>query len=103
MPQRQRRHTKRANEPAFDVGTALYRMAGVDLTVLEGIDPNTALVLLSEPAEPRCCGHSPSQLVKCFTVGKRLTSIRSRRVRRGMNRAGRALRLAFSRRARAER
>ena len=47
-PQRQRRHTKRANEPAFDVGTALYRMAGVDLTVLEGIDPNTALVLLSE-------------------------------------------------------
>jgi transposase len=47
-PPRQRRHTKRTNEPVFDVGGALYRMAGVDLTVLEAIDPTTALVLLSE-------------------------------------------------------
>jgi transposase len=47
-PSRQRRHTKKANEPVFDVGSALYRMAGVDLTVLEAIDPTTAMVLLSE-------------------------------------------------------
>ena len=38
----------KANEPVFDVGRALYRMSGVDLTVLEAVDPNTALVLLSE-------------------------------------------------------
>src|SRR5207247_234326 len=48
-PQRQRRpRERRANDPAFDVGSALYRMAGVDLMVLEGIEASTALVLLSE-------------------------------------------------------
>jgi hypothetical protein len=39
QPCRQRRHTKRVNEPTFDVSSALYRMSGVDLTVLEGVDP----------------------------------------------------------------
>ena len=97
-PRRQRRHTKRANEPAFDVGGALYRMAGIDLTVLEGIDPNTALVLLSE------IGTDVSRFptVKHFTSWLGLSphhqqsagKIRSRRVRRGCNRAGRALRVA---------
>jgi hypothetical protein len=46
-PRRQRRcRERRPNDPAFDVGSALYRMAGVDLMLLEGIDANTALVLL---------------------------------------------------------
>jgi transposase len=97
-PQRQRRHTKRANEPVFDVGSALYRMSGVDLTVLEGIDPSTALVLLSE------VGPDVSRFptVKHFTSWLGLSpqhqgsagKIRSRRVRHGACRAGRALRLA---------
>jgi transposase len=98
-PQRQRRRReRRANDPAFDVGSALYRMAGVDLMVLEGIDANTALVLLSE------IGPDVSRFptVKQFTSWLGLCpqhqgsagKIRSRRVRRGMNRAGRALRLA---------
>ena len=73
-------------------------MAGVDLTVLEGIDENTALVLLSEVGPD----------VSRFATAKQFTSwlglcpqhqgsagkIRSRRVRRGANRAARALRLA---------
>jgi len=42
------RRERRRNDPAFDVAGALFRMSGVDLTVLEGIDPNTALVLMSE-------------------------------------------------------
>ena len=46
-PPRRGRNRKRVNEPTFDVGSALYRMSGVDLTVLEGVDANTALVLLS--------------------------------------------------------
>jgi transposase len=97
-PRRQRRHTRRANEPEFDVGSALYRMSGQDLTVLEGIDANTALVLLSE------VGPDVSRFptVKHFTSWLGLSpqhqgsagKIRSRRIRRGMNRAGRALRLA---------
>ena len=98
-PRRERRRPeRRANVPAFDVGSALYRMAGVDLTVLEGIDPNTALVLLSE------IGPDVSRFptVKQFTSWLGLCpqhqgsagKIRSRRVRRGMNRAGLALRLA---------
>jgi hypothetical protein len=98
-PRRQRpRSPKRPNEPAFDVAEALYRMAGVDLTVLEGIDASTALVLLSE------VGPDVSRFatVKHFTSWLGLSpqhqgsagKIRSRRIRRGMNRAGRALRLA---------
>jgi transposase len=97
-PQRQRRHTKRANEPAFDVGTALYRMAGVDLTVLEGIDPNTALVLLSEMgldvSRFPTVKHFTSWLGLCPQHRGSAGKIRSRRVRRGMNRAGRTSRLA---------
>ena len=38
------------------------------LKLLEHL-PNLVL-----PADPWCCGQSPSQLVKFFTVGKRLTS-----------------------------
>jgi transposase len=98
-PQRQRRRSpKRPNEPAFDVAEALYRMSGRDLTVLEGIDASTALVLLSE------VGPDVSRFptVKHFTSWLGLSpqhqgsagKIRSRRIRRGMNRAGRALRLA---------
>jgi transposase len=97
-PPRQRRHTPSLNDPVLDVGGGLYRMAGVDLTVLEGINANTALVLLSEVGPD----------VSRFPTVKRFTSwlglcpqhqgsagkIRSRRVLRGANRAGRALRLA---------
>jgi hypothetical protein len=36
------RRERRRDDPAFDVAGALYRMSGVDLTVLEAIDPNTA-------------------------------------------------------------
>ena len=98
-PRRQRRcRERRPNDPAFDVGSALYRMAGVDLMLLEGIDANTALVLLSE------IGPDVSRFptVKQFTSWLGLCpqhqgsagKIRSRRIRHGMNRAGRALRLA---------
>jgi len=49
-PQRQvrRRRERRRNDPPFDVADLLDRIAGVDLTVPEGIDANTALVILSE-------------------------------------------------------
>jgi transposase len=90
---------RRANDPAFEgVREALYRMSGADLTVLEGVDENTALVILSE------VGPDVSRFptVKQFTSWLGLCpqhrgsagKIRSRRVRRGANRVARALRLA---------
>lgn len=98
LPKRSRPSRKSAKGPAFDVRGALHRMAGVDLTVLEGIDEGTALVILGE------VGTDMSR----FATVKRFTSwlglcpqhqssagkIRSRRVRRGASHAGRALRLA---------
>lgn len=43
---RRRSHAK--NAPQFDVRTALYQMAGVDLTVIDGIETTTALTVLTE-------------------------------------------------------
>ncbi len=97
-PRRQRRHTRKDNEPVFDVGRALYRMSGVDLTILEGIDAHTALVILSEigPDVSRfpTVKQFTSWLGLCPQHQSSAGKIRSRRVRRGLNRAGRALRLA---------
>jgi hypothetical protein len=39
---------KRGNAPAFDLKTELQRIAGVDLTTIEGIDVMTAQTILSE-------------------------------------------------------
>jgi transposase len=93
------RQTKRsANDPVFDVRNALYRMSGVDLTVLEGVDQNTALVVLSEIGRDMSKWgtekHFVSWLGLCPQHKASAGKIRSRRVRRGANRAARALRLA---------
>jgi transposase len=98
-PRQQRRGLqKRRNDPAFEVGGALYRMAGVDLTVLEGIDEVTALIILSEIGVDvgrfPTAKHFTSWLGLCPQHQGSAGKIRSRRVRRGANRAGRALRLA---------
>jgi transposase len=99
LPRVEKRPKKRrANEPAFDVRSALYRMCGQDLTVIEGIDTNTSLVILSEIG----CDMSKWPTVKHFVSWLGLCpqhrgsagKIRSRRIRRGSSRAGRALRLA---------
>src|SRR5262249_54802243 len=98
MPKRSRPKWTRPHDPAFDVRGAVDRRAGGDLTVLEGIDANTALVILSEVGAD----------VSRFATAKRFTSwlglcpqhqssagkVKSRRVRRGAHRAGRAFRLA---------
>lgn len=46
VPQRPRR--RQGNAPAFDVGTYLYQMTGVDLTQIDGIDVLSALKVISE-------------------------------------------------------
>lgn len=73
-------------------------MAGVDLTVLEGIDDMTALVILSEvgPDVSRfpTAKHFTSWLGLCPQHQSSAGKVKSRRVRRGAQRAGRAFRLA---------
>jgi transposase len=92
------RRAKKTNDPRFAARTPLYRMAGVDLTTIEGIEENTALVILSEigtdrhrwpRVQPFCrwLGLCPQHTI---SGGKVL----SRRVRPGAHRVTVALRLA---------
>src|SRR5262249_1363812 len=99
LPPRAAKKTKRnANEPSFDVRGALFRMCGQDLTVIEGIDTNTSLVILSElgldMSKWPTVKHFVSWLGLCPQDRGSAGKIRSRRIRRGSSRAGRALRLA---------
>jgi transposase len=89
---------RQGNRPLFDVRQSLYRLSGVDLTVLEGIDDSTALVVLSEIGTDMSKWstekHFTSWLGLCPQHRGSAGKIKSRRVRRGSNGAARALRLA---------
>jgi transposase len=98
LPRKLRHQKQRGHDVRFDARALLFRMAGVDLTVLEGISETTALVVLSEigtdlsrfPSEK----HFVSWLGLCPQHRGSAGKIFSRRVRRGANRAARALRMA---------
>jgi transposase len=98
LPPKARQRGRAANEPGFDVRGSLYRMAGVDLTVIEGIDAATALVILSEIGSDLSKFPTVKQFVSwlglCPQPQGSAGKIRRRRVRRGASRAARALRLA---------
>jgi transposase len=97
VPPKARRHTKR-NEPRCDARTSLYRMAGVDLTMLEGIAEGTALVILSEMGTDMTrwpsVQHFWSWLGLCPQHTISGGQVLSRRVRPGAHRVTGALRLA---------
>jgi len=94
------RHKKpRANEPRFEARTELYRITGVELTQVPGLQVSTALVLFGELG-PDFVGRFPT--AKCFTswlglcpdnriTGGRVKSVKTRDVK---SRAAEALRLA---------
>ena len=98
LPHRPRKRKRRATEPRFDARQPLFRLTGVDLTAIEGIDENTALVLLSEIGTDMSRWstekHFAAWLGLCphhkISGGK----ILSRKVRPSANRAASALRLA---------
>jgi transposase len=98
LPRKPRTRKRKANEPRFDARSPLYRMAGVDLTAMEGIEEETALVILSEIGTDMSrwpsIKHFCSWLGLCphhkISGGKVL----SRRVRPGAHRVAVALRLA---------
>ena len=90
--------SRRKNQPCFDLRQELYRISGVDLTQIDGIDTLTAQTVISEcgidmspfPTEKNFCswlGLSPNNTK---TGGK----IKKRRTRKVVNRATTALHLA---------
>jgi transposase len=95
---RARKPRRTANQVPFDVRALLLRWAGVDLTAIEGIDAATALVILSEIGTDMSKFPTVKQFVSwlglCPQHQGSAGKIKSRRVRRGSNRAARALRLA---------
>jgi transposase len=86
------------NAPKFDLRTALYRLCGVDLTRIDGIEVSTALVVLSEVGTDMSrfasAKHFASWLGLCpgtkISGGKVLSAATGRTV----NRAAQALRLS---------
>ncbi len=92
------RPKRRVNSPRFDVRTALYYVVGLDLTEIEGISELTALTLISEigPGVSRFASVKKfcSWLGLCPNWKKTGGRVRSSRVRRGVNRAAQALRMA---------
>lgn len=95
---RRRRHTKRANEPAFDVRTALYRLCGVDLTTIDGIEVGTALRLLAEIGPDlsrfKNAKHFCSWLGLCPGTKISGGKVLSGKTKRASNRAAQALKMA---------
>ena len=45
---KERRKKKKGNNPQFDLRASLFRMAGTDLTLMDGVDVMTAMTILSE-------------------------------------------------------
>jgi transposase len=98
LPAKARKRNFQSNAPRFDTRTLLYRFCGIDLTVIEGIDESTALVILSEvgrdmspwPNEK----HFVSWLNLCPIKDSSAGKDKRRRRRRKSNRAALAFRLA---------
>lgn len=97
-PMKARRRGRTKNAPVFDLRTHLFRMCGVDLTRIDGINVTTALVVLSEVGADMSrfmtARHFSSWLGLC--PGTKITGgkIMSGKTKRVANRAAQALRLA---------
>ena len=93
-----RPHSRRRNEPRFDLRTALYRWAGVDLTTVNGLDVLTVQAVLTETGVDmsrwRTSKHFASWLCLCPENAKTGGKIIKRGTQPNANRAALALRLA---------
>lgn len=97
-PPKANRRKRRKNQPSFDLATALYRLTGVDLTQIDGIQSLTAQTIITEVGfdmtKWRSEKHFTSWLGLCpnneITGGK----VKRRRTKKTDNRAAAALRVA---------
>jgi transposase len=93
-----RKHGRKSNDVRFDATGPLFQALGVDLTLIEGIDVGTALVILAEigvdvsrfPTEK----HFASWLRLCPPQDESNTTKKRRGHRKSTNRVAMALRLA---------
>ena len=93
-----RKHGRRSNDVRFEAAGPLFQALGVDLTLIEGIDVGTALVILAEigvdvsrfPTEK----HFASWLRLCPPQDQSNGTKKHRRHRKGTNRVAIALRMA---------
>jgi transposase len=93
------RHRSRAkNGPRFDIRAALYKLSGVDLTAIDGIDVSTALKVLSEIGPDlsrfKSAKHFCSWLGLCPGTKISGGKVLSGKTKRSGNRVARALKLA---------
>ncbi len=97
-PAKGKQRGRSRNAPKFDLRTQLFKMCGVDLTRIDGIEVSTALAVISETGADM----SRFATVKHFTSwlglcpGTRITGakVMSGKTKRCANRAAQALRLA---------
>lgn len=98
LPATKKGSYRRRNDLHFDGRTALYKMTGVDLTAIEGIDELTALTIVSEIGTDVSRWPSAKKFASWLGLcpGNNVTGGRRRsgRNRRNLNRAAQALRLA---------
>ncbi len=96
-PKRRVRRRK-DNEPTFDARQRLHHVTGVDLTVIEGIEESTALVVVSEVGTDMgrwpSAKHFGSWLGLAPNPKKSGGKVKSSATRPGVHRAAQALRLA---------
>lgn len=97
-----RRRPKNRNTPGFDVRVALFRLCGVDLTAIDGIDVGTALKVIAEIGPDfsrfKNVKHFCSWLGLCPGTKISGGKVLSGKSKRTANRAAQALKLAASRR-----
>jgi transposase len=97
-PAKGKKRGRARNAPKFDLRTQLFRMCGVDLTRIDGVDVTTALAVVSEVGTDM----SRFPTIKHFTSwlglcpGTKITGgkVMSGKTKRVVNRAAQALRLA---------
>lgn len=98
LPPDPKKNSHSKNAPAFDVREQLYRVTGVDLTIVDGLDDTTAQIILSEigtdmnrwPTVKHFCSWLGLAPHNDITGGKVIKS----RILTVHNRAAQALRLA---------
>ena len=97
-PKGRRKGGRPKNSPKFDLRGMLFKMCGVDLTRIDGIDITTALAVVSETGPDLTrfpsAGHFTSWMGLC--PGTKITGgkVMSSKTKRCANRAAQALRLA---------
>jgi transposase len=98
LPKKPRQRKRKDNEPVFDARTPLYKLCGVDLTRIEGIEETTWMTVVGEIGTDMNRWASEKKFTSwlglCPNPQKSAGKVKSSRVRPGANRAAQALKLA---------